>query len=185
MVFLPFAAGAAVCCGYSNAKGRSGYKKTGKTMKTIHYRDIPALQAALEPDFTDWSNEVTVSQEMIDDFARLSGDDYWIHTDPERAARETPFGGTIAQGMLVQSLVGQLRMPLPFEVTGYRNMVNYGSDRLRFPNTVPAGSRIHARGRFTRARAVAAGTLLTLEIHIHVVGNDRPSVTNSVLILHM
>ena len=154
-------------------------------MKTIDYRDIDALQAALEPDFTGWSNEVAVTQEMIDDFARLSGDDYWIHIDPERAARESPFGTTIAHGMLVQSLVGRLKMPLPFEVTGYRNMVNYGSERLRFPNPVPAGSRIHARCRFTRARAVPAGTLMTLEIHIHIVGSDRPSVTNSVLILYM
>ena len=154
-------------------------------MKTIDYRDIAALQAALEPDFTGWSNEVVVTQEMIDDFARLSGDDYWIHIDPERAARESPFGTTIAHGMLVQSLVGRLEMPLPFEVTGYRSMGNSGSERLRFPNPVPAGSSIHARSRFTRARAVAAGTLMTLEIHIHVVGSDRPSVTNSVLILYM
>src|ERR1700761_4110746 len=110
----------------------------GSTMKTIDYRDIAALQVALEPDFTGWSNEITVTQEMIDDFARLSGDDYWIHIDPERAARESSFGTTIAHGMLVQSLVGRLKMPLPFEVTGYRSMVNYGSERLRFPNPVPA-----------------------------------------------
>lgn len=151
----------------------------------IDYRDIAALQVALDPQFSGWSNEIAVTQEMIDDFARLSGDDYWIHTDPERAARECPFGGTIAHGMLVQSLIGRLNMPMPFEVIGYRNMVNYGSERLRFPNPVPAGSRIHARSRFTRVRAVPAGTLMMLEIHIHIVGSDRPSVTNSVLILYM
>jgi acyl dehydratase len=151
----------------------------------IDYRDIEALKAAIRPDFTAWSNEITVSQEMIDDFARLSGDDYWIHTDPERAAKESPFGTTIAHGMLVQSLIGRLSMPMPFEVTGFRNMVNYGSERLRFPTPVPAGSRIHARSRFTEVRAVPPGTLATLEIHIHVVGSDRPSVTNAVLILYM
>ena len=143
------------------------------------------MRALVSSEFSAWSNEFEVTQELIDRFADLSGDDYWIHIDPERAARESPFGTTIAHGMLVQSLVGRLRMPLPFEVTGYRNMVNYGSERLRFPNPVPAGSRIHARSRFTRARAVQAGTLLMLEIHMHVVGSDRPSVTNSVLILYM
>jgi acyl dehydratase len=151
----------------------------------IDYRDIATLQAALDPEFGGWSNEITVAQEMIDDFARLSGDDYWIHTDPERAARESPFGGTVAHGMLVQSLIGRLNMPMPFEVTGYHNMVNYGSERLRFPTPVPAGGRIHARSRFTRVRAVPAGTLMMLEIHIHMVGSERPSVTNSVLILYM
>ena len=64
-------------------------------------------------------------------------------------------------------------------------MVNYGSERLRFPNPVPAASRIHGRCRITDARKTPAGTLLTLEIHIHVAGNDRPSVTNAVLILYM
>jgi len=151
----------------------------------IDYRDIEALRAAIQPDFGDWSNAIAVTQEMIDDFARLSGDDYWIHTDPERAAEESPFGGTIAHGMLVQSLIGRLSMPMPFEVTGFRNMVNYGSERLRFPTPVPAGSRIHARSRFTEVRAVPPGTLATLEVHIHIVDNDRPSVTNSVLILYM
>ncbi len=143
------------------------------------------MRAAIQPDFTGWSNAVTVTQELIDDFARLSGDDYWIHTDPERAARESPFGTTIAHGMLVQSLIGRLDMPLPFEVTGFRNMVNYGSERLRFPTPVPAGSRVHARSRFTKARQVPAGTLLMLDVHIHIVGSDRPSVTNAVLILYM
>ena len=47
----------------------------------IDYRDIEALRAAIRPDFTGWSNEIEVTQAMIDDFARLSGDDYWIHTD--------------------------------------------------------------------------------------------------------
>jgi len=56
----------------------------------IDYREIETLRAAIRPDFTSWSNEVEVTQAMIDDFARLSGDDYWIHTDPKRAKREKP-----------------------------------------------------------------------------------------------
>src|SRR6201996_6553303 len=157
----------------------------GSTMKTIDYRDIAALQAAHEPDFTGWSNEVVVTQEMIDDFARLSGDDYWIHTDPERAAKESPFGTTIAHGMLVQSLVGRLSLQLPLEVTGHRSMVNYGSDKLRFPTPVPAGSSIHARSRIKQIRPTAFGTLVTIDIHIHIVGSTRPSVTNELMVLYI
>jgi acyl dehydratase len=151
----------------------------------IDYRNIDGLRAAIDPDFTAWSNTVEVTQALIDDFARLSGDDYWIHTDLERARTESPYGATIAHGMLVQSLVGRLNMPMPFEVTGFRNMVNYGSARLRFPTPVLAGSWIHGRCRVKLVKPTGPGTLVTLEIHIHVVGNDRPSVTNEVLILYM
>jgi acyl dehydratase len=157
----------------------------GDGMAPINYRDIEALRAAAPVDFSAWSNEIEVTQAMIDDFARLSGDDYWIHSDPERARTQSPFGTTIAHGMLVQSLVGRLKVTLPVEITGFRNMVNYGSDRLRFPVPVPAGSRIHARSRMTRFERVKAGTLVTLEMHVHVVGNDRPSMTNDLLVLYM
>jgi acyl dehydratase len=156
-----------------------------KRPPTADYRDVERLRTAITTEFTDWSNSVEVTQAMIDDFARLSGDNYWIHTDPERAAKESPFGATIAHGMLVQSLVGRLNLRLPLEVTGYRSMVNYGSDRLRFPTPVPAGSRIHARSRVKQIRATAVGTLVTLDIHIHIVGNTRPSVTNELKVLYI
>jgi uncharacterized protein len=159
----------------------------GETTKPppADYRDVERLRTAITDEFTDWSNAVEVTQAMIDDFARLSGDDYWIHTDPERAARESPFGTTIAHGMLVQSLVGRLNLQLPLEVTGYRSMVNYGSDKLRFPTPVPAGSRIHARSRVKQIRAAPFGTLVTIDIHIHIVGNPRPSVTNELMVLYL
>ena len=151
----------------------------------IDYRDIEGLRRHIRSEFTPWSREIDVTQAMIDAFADLSGDHYWIHTDPELARAESPFGTTVAHGMLVQSLAGKLDLGLPVEITGFRNMINYGSDRLRYPSPVPAGSRIHGRTRIKEARKVAHGTLLTLEIHIHVVGNERPSVTNDVLVLYM
>jgi len=156
-----------------------------KSPPEADYRDIERMRTAITGEFTGWSNAVEVTQEMIDDFARLSGDTYWIHTDPERAAKESPFGTTIAHGMLVQSLVGRLNLQLPLDVTGYRSMVNYGSDKLRFPTPVPAGSRIHARSRLKQIRPTAIGTLVTIDIHIHIVGNTRPSVTNELKVLYI
>lgn len=151
----------------------------------IDYRDIETLRAAAPADFGPWSNEIEITQDMIDDFARLSGDDYWIHSDPVRARAESPYGTTIAHGMLVQSLVGRTKIAMPVEIAGFRNMVNYGSDRVRFPVPVPAGSRVHGRCRMKRVEAVKAGTLVTLEMHMHVVGNDRPSMINDILVLYM
>ncbi|WP_449432562.1 bifunctional OB-fold nucleic acid binding domain-containing protein/MaoC family dehydratase [Pseudomonas putida] len=153
--------------------------------RLIAMDDDAALQGLVSDTFSDWSNEVVVDQALIDAFAALSGDDYWIHTDPERARKDSPFGGTIAHGALVQVLQSRLKLALGYEITGYSTMVNYGSDRLRFPAPVPAGSRIHARARVKQVERVKRGTQLTLEVNTHVVGSDRPSVINDLVILYM
>jgi acyl dehydratase/uncharacterized OB-fold protein len=153
--------------------------------RQVSCKDIDAMRALVSERWSGWSNEFTVTQQIIDQFAALSGDDYWIHTDPVRAKAESPFGTTIAHGMLVQALVSRLRLPLDFEVTGFGNMVNYGSDRLRFSAPVPSGCRIHGRARVKAVEQVKSGVQLTLEMAIHVVGQDRPSVLNDQVILYM
>jgi len=82
-------------------------------------------------------------------------------------------------------MVSRLTMPMDYEVTGYTNIVNYGSDRLRFPSPVPAGCRIHGRYRIKSVEAVKSGTQLTMEINVHVVGQDRPSVINDLVMIYM
>src|SRR6478752_5183645 len=86
----------------------------------------------------------TVTQEDIDAFAELSGDDQWIHVDVERAKAESPFGTTIAHGNLTLSLVDGFRKDL-IESTGFALGVNYGWDKVRFPAQVPAGAKVRAR----------------------------------------
>ncbi len=151
----------------------------------VDCKDIAAMRALVSEIYSDWSHEITVTQELIDQFAALSGDDYWIHTDPERARKDSPFGTTIAHGALVQVLMSRLKLPMAFEVTGYNNIVNYGSDRLRFPTPVPSGCRIRARYRIKSVELVKSGTQLTMEVNIHVVGQERPSVINDLVMLYM
>jgi acyl dehydratase len=158
---------------------------TAPPKRQIDCRDLDALRTLISEEFTPWSNEFTVTQELINQFAALTGDDYWIHTDPERARAQSPFGTTIAHGALVQVLVSRLTLPLDWEVTGFNNMVNYGSDRLRFATPVPSGCRIRARARVKAVERVKSGTQLTMEIDTHVVGQDRPSVVNDIVILYM
>ncbi|MFK8331004.1 OB-fold domain-containing protein [Pseudomonas sp. BJa5] len=146
--------------------------------------DAEGLQALVSEQFSDWSNSVLVDQALIDAFAQLSGDDYWIHTDPQKARLSSPFGGTIAHGALVQVLQSRMKLALGFEITGYSTQINYGSDRLRFPAPVPAGARIHARARVKAVQVQARGTQLTLELHTHVLGQERPSVINDLVILY-
>ncbi|MEG1038743.1 MAG: OB-fold domain-containing protein [Pseudomonas sp.] len=154
-------------------------------VRKIAMDDEPALQSLVSETFSDWSNQIVIDQALIDAFAALSGDDYWIHTDPERARKDSPFGGTIAHGALVQVLQSRLKLALGYEITGFSTMVNYGSDRLRFPAPVPAGSRVHARARVKQVSRVKRGTQLTLEVNTHVVGSERPSVINDLVILYM
>ena len=92
-------------------------------VRQVALDDEAALQALVSDEFSAWSNQVVVDQGLIDSFALLSGDDYWIHTDPERARKHSPFGGTIAHGALVQIL--QSRMKLNLGVRDHR-VYQYG-----------------------------------------------------------
>jgi uncharacterized OB-fold protein/acyl dehydratase len=154
-------------------------------IRQIAFDNEASLQTLVSDEFSPWSNPLEVDQALIDAFAELSGDDYWIHTDPERARKESPFGGTIAHGALVQVLQSRMKLVLGFEMTGFTNMVNYGSDRLRFPAPVPVGAKIHARARVKSVERLKRGTQVTLELNTHVVGNERPSVINDLVILYM
>ena len=84
---------------------------------------------------------IEVAQERIDAFAEVSGDDQWIHVDRERAASESPFGGTVAHGDLTLSLINGARADL-LDQRGFALAVNYGWEKVRYPAPVPAGSRV-------------------------------------------
>jgi uncharacterized OB-fold protein/acyl dehydratase len=146
--------------------------------------NLSALYALADNKFTEWSNTIIVDQDLINAFAELSGDDYWLHTDPERAKTDSPFKTTIAHGSLVQVLQSRLTIALSFEIVGFQTMVNYGSNRLRFPAPVPAGSIIHGRSKVKDISMSHKGVQLTLEMNIHVEGNDKPSVINDLVILY-
>jgi len=150
----------------------------------IAFDDVEALRALASAELGGWGPEIDVTQEMIQRFADLTGDHQWIHTDVERARRESPFGTTVAHGFLTLSLLGQMRPPLPFRVTGHGSVANYGSDGLRFLAPVPAGSKVHARARVAAVDARATGTLVTTEVAVHVVGNDKPSLVYKALVLY-
>lgn len=148
------------------------------------FDDIDAINALASSEFGDWGAEVVVSQEKINQFAELTGDHQWIHVDVERAQKESPFGGPIAHGFLTLSLIPALNPP-GVQITGHANAANYGAGSLRFIAPVPAGSSVHARNRVVSAEARPAGTLVTTEIAVHVVGNDKPSILYNMLIMYM
>ena len=157
-------------------------------MDEIRFDDVEALKARVSDEYGPFGEPLEVSQQMIDDFADLTGDHQWIHVDVERAKRESPFGGPVAHGFLTLSLMPRLsacaRDPKPFRITGHKNVVNYGSDKLRFLSPVPSGAKLHARSRLVRVEAGKKGTRVEREVAIHVEGSDRPALVFSSITLY-
>ena len=121
-----------------------------------------------------------IDQQRIDAFAEATGDLQWIHTDPERAGRESPYGGTIAHGYLTLSLLPFLtesNAPGFFERTypGMRLRINYGLNRVRFPAPVKAGSRIRARTVLKELQQVDQGVQFIYQITVEIGGQTKPA----------
>jgi acyl dehydratase len=102
-----------------------------------------ALQALVKQEVAV-TGYIEVSQAMISDFSNITRDHQWIHIDPERARKESPYGTTVAHGFLTLSLVSQF-MANAVRVEGVKMAINYGLNRVRFPSAVPAGSQVRAR----------------------------------------
>ena len=157
-------------------------------MDEIRFDDVEALKARVTEEYGPFGDTIEVSQEKIDQFAELTGDHQWIHIDIERCKRESPFGGPVAHGFLTLALLPALSAgggdAKPFAITGIKNVVNYGSDKLRFIAPVPAGAKVHARSRLASVEAGKKGTRVEREVAIHVVGNDRPALVYSSIVLY-
>ena len=129
-----------------------------------------AASVGQEIAVTDW---ITISQEQVNQFADATGDQQWIHTDPERA-RQGPFGAPIAHGFLTLSL-----LPRFFEagvaIEGARMGVNYGLNRVRFMSPVPVGSRLRARLKLEQAEPLTPdGIQMTWLVTIEREGEAKP-----------
>ena len=143
-------------------------------MAQVTVNGIDDLRALMGKEVgpTGWRE---VTQEDIDLFARLSGDDQWIHVDVERAKTESPFGTTVAHGNLTLSMIDGLRRDL-IEAKGFKLGVNYGWNKVRFPAPVPAGSRIRAKAEVIEVDEVGGGWYqVVTRFTIEVEGGQKPA----------
>jgi acyl dehydratase len=113
-----------------------------------------------------------VTQEAINEFADVTGDDYWIHTDPVRAV-DTPFGGTIAHGYYTLSLAPMFAYAM-FSLEGFAFGVNYGVNRVRFPAPMPVGERVRMRAKLLAVDDVPGGLQLTVQQTFEREDADKP-----------
>jgi acyl dehydratase len=132
------------------------------------------------------SSWILLDQNRINEFAHCTGDHQWIHVDVERAAREGPFGGTIAHGFLTLSLLA----PTGFEVLLARitpkSVVNYGFDKVRFVAPVRSGKRVRNHIRISSVEEKGAGRfLVTIENTMEIECETRPALTASALAMFM
>ncbi len=142
-------------------------------MLTVEYpKDLlPLVGRELGP--SEW---ITLDQAMIDRFANATGDHQWIHVDVERARYQMPGGKTIAHGYLTLALVPRLAATL-LQVAKRSRGVNYGSNKVRFTNVVPAGSRIRLRQRIINVEEVPGnGVRVTSEMTVEIEGQERPAL---------
>ena len=142
--------------------------------------------AAIKGESIGESDWVTISQEDVNLFADATGDHQWIHVDPERAARESPFGGTIAHGFLTLALIA----PTTFEVMGARlapkSVVNYGLGKVRFHAPVRAGKRVRNRIRLLAVEDRGNGRyLVTTDNTFEIEGEIRPALQANALAIFM
>jgi acyl dehydratase len=119
------------------------------------------------------SDYITITQEQINRFADATIDHQWIHTDPERAALESPFKATIAHGYLTLSLVTYLWHNI-VEVNNVKLIVNYGLENLRFNQPVVVNSRVCARFTLDSVTNLRGITRIKVKIVMNIEGNPKP-----------
>jgi len=146
------------------------------------FKDFDEIKATVgtEVGVSDW---IEVTQERIDQFARATGDDQWIHVDVARAERESPTGTTIAHGLLtlgfapifVRSVMG---------LEGVINTLNYGANRIRFLAPVPAGSRLRGRITIAAEDVPRNGLRVTNGITTEIENRERPVCVAELIAVH-
>lgn len=136
------------------------------------FANLAAMKAEIgnEVAVSDW---VAITQARVDLFADATGDHQWIHTDAERAARESPYGATVAHGFLTLALLPALLVNA-LHMVDMTMGLNYGLNKVRFPAPVPVGSRLRARLTIAAIDDLADGAQILWGVVIEREGGDKP-----------
>jgi acyl dehydratase len=139
-------------------------------MRTVSFDELSSL-AGQEIGVSDW---VSIDQNRINQFADATGDHQWIHIDIERAKKELPGGKTIAHGYLTLSLIPMLGAKI-MRISGASRGINYGSNKVRFTNTVQVDSRVRGRQKLLSVETRGDAVQLISQFAIEIEGHERPA----------
>ena len=146
--------------------------------KTVSFEDLESI-VGTEVGVSDWH---VIDQDRVNLFADATGDHQWIHVDGEKATKA--MGGPIAHGFLTLSLLPMLGAEV-LRVTGVSRGINYGSNKLRFTNMVPVGSKVRLRQKCLSVEPKAGGKQMINESTVEIEGQDRPAlVAESITVLY-
>lgn len=146
---------------------------------TRHIENLAELKS-LVGQHIGYSEYMEIDQARVQLFADATGDQQWIHTDPERAKAQSPFGGPIAHGYLTLSL-GPVLLPQIFSVGGIAMGVNYGTNKVRFMAPVPVGAKLRAGVKVLAVDDIQGGAQVTLETTFETEGAAKPSCVAEVI----
>ena len=156
-------------------------KKSEENAYSTKFKELTELKNFIgkELGLTSW---MQMSQKKIDDFAEITDDKQWIHTDPEKSALYSPYKKTVAHGFLVLSMVSRIS----FNAFSIKNVVagiNYGLDRVRFPNATKSDSAYRGRVSLMEFTVIPGGAKYKLKIVIEIQGEEKPACVAEFLAL--
>ncbi|QHV99067.1 MaoC family dehydratase [Spirosoma endbachense] len=133
------------------------------------------------------TSHMTITQEAVNLFAEATGDYQWIHTDPERAARESPYKTPIAHGFLTLSLAPRLLAEL-YSIESVKMGINYGANKIRFTNAVPVGSKLRMKAWLhhvepQNTNESTKGVRAVIECVFEVDGEQKPACIAELIVL--
>ena len=148
-------------------------KKSEENAYSTKFKELTELKNFIgkELGLTSW---MQMSQKKINDFAEITDDKQWIHTDPEKSALYSPYKKTVAHGFLVLSMVSRIS----FNAFSIKNVVagiNYGLDRVRFPNATKSDSTYRGRVSLMEFTVIPGGAKYKLKIVIEIQGEEKPA----------
>lgn len=137
------------------------------------FEHLADLQQAVDQELgvTNW---VDIDQEMINTFAKLTGDEQWIHVDKERSAQYSPYGTTVAHGFMVLSLASKFAYEC-VEVGDVVMGVNYGLNKVRFPNATPVGAQVRGRISLLDYEQIPGGARYVMKVVFELNGQEKPA----------
>lgn len=143
-------------------------------MKPIEFKDIADFKSMLGKELPT-GNWYTITQQMINDFANATLDKQWIHVDEERAAKESPFKSTVAHGFMSVAMISRM-LEEAFTIKSVKMGLNYGLNKVRFPNPVPVNSELRMHSAVKEIEGLSNnGIKVTFSCTIEIKGQEKPA----------
>ena len=142
-------------------------------MNKLHFKDLTEFKSMIEKELPN-SEWITITQDMINDFANATLDKQWVHIDVERAAKESPFKSTIAHGFMSLAMLSKMLEDL-IQIDSVKMALNYGLNKVRFPHPVPVNSRLQMQSSIKDIEDQKQGVKITFSCTVIIEGFDKPA----------